>query len=192
MSKKAEKHLNRDELIEMAKKGSAGRSRHLAECRECSELVELFKEFDMAGRIPLRDAPEGWVERAITLAKGEKLGDKIKRFTAKLVFDSWAIPQPVGVRGKDIQRHRRIRYKSGKVVLDIHAECGQKGWVFTAYISGEKKVAAILKIGKKNLLPDKQGFYHWSSGRPPGVFYLQYEDYQIEFPRLPWKKSDMN
>lgn len=192
MSTKSEKHLNRNELIEMAKKGYTVRSKHLSQCDECSELVELLKEFDLAGRTPLNNAPDRLIDRVITLAKGEKLAAKIKRLTANLVFDSWAIPQPIGVRGKDIERHRRIRFKSEKITLDIHAEYQQRKWMFTAHVSGKADVSPILKMGKKNILPDQHGFYHWSSGRPPGEFYLQYENYRIEFPKLPWKKSDIH
>jgi len=95
-----DKHLQRNELIALARMQTNAPNEHISECTECREAYELLRNFQEAGRPRLQDAPRGWVEAAAALAQKHPVMESVRKIAAALIFDSWASAQPVGVRGQ--------------------------------------------------------------------------------------------
>ncbi|GEM_PF-749423 len=182
-------HFTRKELLEMARDKNRKLPRHLKDCPECRQEWELLQAFPVAGQLPLPDAPSGWIEKAVALGKKDRLLGKLKTLIAELTFDSWKIPQPVGVRGDALQDQRRLRFQADKIGVDIRAEHADEGWVFVGQLSGVEIGEAVLKVGKRTVQPDPHGFYQWSSKTPPGEIFLQAGEASIKLPKIKWTKS---
>ncbi len=182
-----ERHLTRRELIQAAQQQEVSKDGHVAECVECRELVELLRVFQVAGKLHLPDAPAGWTEKAAAIAQGQSLGEKVRAIVARLAFDSWAMPQAVGVRGSSIESDRRLRFEASELLFDLRAEEQAKGWAFVAQV--RKAGAPVVVVADtKKLLPDPAGLYQWSSSRPPRKITLRSDDLVVELPELSWKK----
>jgi hypothetical protein len=162
-------------------------SKHLAECPECREAAELLRRFHVAGKLPLAEPPNGWVERAKALAVRHSASGVVAQLVARLVFDSWTAPHPVGVRGAGGLGHRRMRFESKALALDLRAEKTREGWVFVAQLLGAEAPLPQLKANRRVLSPDANGVYQWSSSLPPRNISLSTNDLTIEFPNLSWK-----
>ncbi|MBK7092257.1 MAG: hypothetical protein IPH59_11165 [bacterium] len=185
-------HLTRQQLIKAARGQQVTVSGHLQECAECRELVSLLSNYLVAGKLHLPNAPTGWVERAIEIGSKSPLSEKIKSFVARIVFDSWAMPQPLGVRGESVESDRRIRFEHEGVRFDLRVEKQTKGWAFVAQIKGNIDSTIHLEADKKKLLPDSAGLYQWSGSRPPRKITLRSDEFVIELPELTWKKPQSN
>lgn len=185
-------HLTRQQLIKAARGQEVTASAHLQECTECRELVSLLSNFFVAGKLHLPAAPIGWIERAIEIGNGAKLGEKIRSFVARIVFDSWAMPQPLGVRGESVESDRRIRFEHDGVRLDLRVEKQTRGWAFVAQVKSDTNVPVQLEADKKKLLPDSAGLYQWSGSRPPRKIALRSAGFVIELPELTWKRPQSN
>jgi hypothetical protein len=93
----SERHLDRKELIEASKKYKGKLTGHLAKCSECRETLEFLLKFPVVGQITLHDAPAGWVSKATALSEKKTALKNVSHVLAQLIFDSWAMPEPVGV-----------------------------------------------------------------------------------------------
>lgn len=187
-----DKHLTRQELIKAARGQEVASAGHLAECSDCRELVSLFQAFAVARKLHFPDAPIGWIEKAAALGTEEKIAQKVKAFVARIVFDSWAMPQPMGVRGESVESDRRIRFEAGSIRFDLRAEKQAGGWAFVARAKGQTELPIHLEADKKKLLPDSAGLYQWSGSRPPRKITLRSEEFVVELPELSWKKPQSN
>ncbi len=150
----------------------------------------MLRAFDMAGEIPLQDAPNGWIKRAAAIADKPGLSEKIRRLTARLVFDSWTLPQPAGVRGTYNADHRRLRFEAAGLNFDIRAERHKHGWECVAQVSGStaEKTPLRLHVGRKHILPDSGGLYQWSVKTPPKKLTFSYDDTIIDLSGLTWTR----
>jgi hypothetical protein len=184
------RHLPRNELIALARKQPGSANEHLSECDECREAVELLRKFNLAGHSRLQDAPSGWINRAAALAQKQPALEKIRKAVAALVFDSWATPQPVGVRGQATVGERRLRFEADRYTFDLRAEQLPGEWAFVAQVTSESLPPSnfTLSVEKKELTADTGGFFQWTAGRPPKKILLRSDDTEIEIPELSWKK----
>lgn len=182
--------MNRQELLKAARGEKITSADHLDSCEECREAVRWLRAFDVAGQIPLQDAPEGWIKRAAAIADKPGLADKIRRLTARLVFDSWTLPQPAGVRGTYNADHRRLRFEAEGFSVDIRAERRHSGWECVAQVSGSlaDEIPFHLLVGKKRLFPDDAGLYQWSVKTPPKKLSFGHKDTVIELSGLTWTR----
>lgn len=187
-----ERHLTRQEIIEAARGQKVSANAHLGECADCRELVGLFHTFMVAGKLHLPDAPVGWVAKAAAIGTNSSLTEKVRSFVARVVFDSWAMPQPLGVRGESVENDRRLRFESDDVRLDLRAEKQANGWAFVAQVKGSSDSPIQIEADKKKLLPDSAGLYQWSGSRPPRKITLRSDEFVIELPELTWKKPQSN
>ncbi len=182
-----DKHLSRRELLKAARNEAV--FPHLDECAECREAAEMLREFLVAGNIPLENPPEGWVTKAAAIARKEPRARK--KGIAELIFDSWAAPKPVGVRGSDSLMDRRLRFESKELLFDLRAEKKKSGWSFVAQVhslGGTDKHSRI-QIGKNIIDHDAVGIFQWSSPRPPKKINLLVNDSIVEIPELIWRKT---
>jgi hypothetical protein len=184
-------HLDRKELIALARKLPSSTNQHLSECTECREEVELLRKFNVAGYSRLQDAPAGWIERAVALVQKQHSLEKIRKAVAALVFDSWEAPQPIGVRGQASIGERRLRFEAEQFTFDLRAEQLPGEWAFVAQVTSESLPPGnfALTVEKKELTADTAGFFQWTAGRPPRKILLRSDDTEIEIPELSWKKN---
>lgn len=184
-----EKHLTRSELFQAVHNQELTSNSHLAACPECAELVTLLSAYSVAGKLHLPDAPRGWVERAAALASGSSLLETVTRKLAEVVFDSWAVPLALGVRGESVESDRRIRFIADPIRFDLRAEKQRSGWAFVAQIKGHDQSTVTLEADKLKVAADASGVFQWSGKRPPRKITLRSEEFAIELPELSWKKK---
>jgi hypothetical protein len=147
----------------------------------------MLVRFQVAGSLPLPTPPEPWVERAMGLAAKPAAGTNIRRALAKLVFDSWSLPEPVGVRGGAAIEQRRIRFESDQIAIDLRAEHQSTGWSFVAQITGIKADRARVHADGRILTLDNYGICQWSYRKPPKQLVVVTETSSVELPELTWK-----
>ena len=178
-------------MIAEARRSSGEPSRHLSSCPECSELVELLRAYNVAGELPLAEAPAGWVAKAVALGRRRRLLERVKQVAAELIFDSWTAPQPVGVRGAGISDFRRLRFSFPGMQFDLRAERQTDRWAIVAQISGAgvPKIPPELRVDNQTYFADKAGgLYQWWSPKPPRRIQLHFQDKIVILPNLMWKK----
>lgn len=187
-------HLSRENLIKAAKDRKSTISGHLASCQECRLELYLLRKYTMTNRIPLQDAPANLIRRAIAIASGPESIEKSKHIVARIIFDSWSVPQPIGVRGTQSLSDRRLRYEWGGLIFDLRAEKHENQWIFVAEAGGIKMADSpvILEIDKKKLSAGSSGLFHWTSKRAPGTILIHYRNTTIKLPEIKWKKPPRN
>jgi len=93
-------------------------------CRACTRELATWKMIcDFAEGEPLREPPPGAV-RAVKLAVRTEPSVALRdrsREIAQLIFDSFAQPQPQGVRSAHIAG-RQLLYKAGPLLIDMHLQ----------------------------------------------------------------------
>lgn len=188
------KHPSRQELIAAATQKTGAQDQHLATCDECRALYHLFANYQVAGELALPNAPKEWINRAKDIYNSANPLQTLRRLVGRLSFDSWQVPQAVGVRSHELLADRRIRFEIGPLVLDVRAERQPAGWDFTAQVTGEvdDPSSMILRADRQTISPDPNGFYQWSSSRPPRLIRLEADDVSISLPELTWKQTPAN
>lgn len=181
------KHLTRRQLIAAIKEGKE--FPHLEECPECREALSFLKVFYMADMPRLAEPPQGWVDKAAAIfLQGGKA--KAWKQLVELVFDSWTIPHPVGVRGSGGISERRIQFRAGEYIFDMRAEHKRQDWSFIARISKPENLpaASVVKVGKIEIMADAAGLFMWSSKKPPSRLGFVTGEETVDLPELVWKK----
>lgn len=184
------RHLTRAELLSEAAGRITRFSRHLASCPDCRELVELFRTYAVAGKLPLSDAPSGWIARAQAVAEPRKPLEHLKRLLADLILDTWGMPVPVGVRGSGTLDQRRLRFRAEEIELDLRAERRAKSWSLIAQASlpAEHDEKTWLEVDGQVYFAGEDGVYQWWSARPPKRILLGIGGRMVVLPELTWKK----
>lgn len=184
--------MNRQELIRAARSENSSGFNHLSECSECREVVHLLKTYDVAGRSPLSDAPNALVDRAIEIAVKPRQKENLSALVAKLIFDSWTEPVPVGVRGEALVSERRLRFETEGIVFDLRAEQHSGRWSFIGVVicSLCEASAVLLKIGRRRVRPDATGLFQWDSVHPPKALMIVLNGLTaITLPELSWRRK---
>jgi len=148
----------------------------------------MLTAFATAGGAPLPSPPESWIRKAAAIGRREGLVSKLKRFTARLVYDSWLEPEPVGVRGTPSTDQRRLVFDFQGRVLDLRAEKSKDGWVFVSQLSGAPDAECAVRCGSGTYWPDDNGVCQWTSARPPRKISVRIDNEIVTFPDLKWKK----
>lgn len=184
------RHLTRAELLAQATGRDSRVSRHLASCRDCRELAELFRAYAVAGKLPLADAPAGWIAKAEAIAGKRNPLERFTRLMADLVLDTWSLPAPVGVRGPGALSQRRLRFRAEEIELDVRAERREKGWALIAQVSlpVESDKKTWLEVDGKVYYAGTDGLYQWWSARPPKQILFGLGGRLVVLPELAWKK----
>ncbi len=185
------RHPTRKELLEAARSNSDQYTAHFKACADCRELFEFYRAYQVAGKLPLGDAPEGWIVRAAKLAEEESVFTRVKELLAGLVFDSWTTPVSVGVRGGGTQQERRLRFQIDDLMLDLRAEKQKNGWDFVAQLSGDRVAQEnfVILVAHQELRVNSEGFYQWSSKTPPKQIRIRSDKYIVQTPDISWKAA---
>lgn len=161
---------------------------------EAHDLIRWFRSFPLAGEPELLQAPRYLIERATAIAGNKSgLSDVIQR-VARLVFDSWSIPSPAGVRGALTEDERRLSFKTDNYSFDLRAEKQDDHWQFVAQLTSESQPIAGCRVqfGNRRLEVDKAGFAYWSSKRPPRSVTVLTASETISLPEISWRKQKHN
>lgn len=181
--------MTRKQLLQEAAKSDADRSEHLRECAECSEAVTLLQAFRMSGRPPLPEPPSAWVTKArLVPGSPTPLLKTVRDLVARLIFDSWGTPQPVGVRGQATLGQRRVSFEIEDILFDMRAEQHKDEWRFVAQATAPGRSTGELRADSRVLLPDKDGLYQWSAPRPPRKMVFHVNDTAVALPELKWTR----
>lgn len=107
----------------------------------------------------------------------------------RITFDSWQQGDPVSLRDVTDGHLRRVTLKAGPVSIELVAEKTRDCWEFIARVYSVDKVCHdfVIKVGRRKLLSDSGGYYHWSSKLTPGQIELLSFEQNISFERLSWR-----
>lgn len=179
-------HPTRKAMIAAARSARVSFEPHLKECAECRDLFELFRAFPLSGEIALSSAPSGWVARAASLAESKVRG-VVQKLVAKLTFDSWTAAPALGIRGPESGK-RRLQFSAENLTFDLQAARKADKWQMTARVAAtpDDTSAVQLIVNKQNLFPDDQGYFVWTSSRPPSRLTIRRDKQVITVPTLTW------
>lgn len=185
-------HIRRQELIRAAKSGSISTTseRHIANCDDCSEFRDLFARFPVSGNIPLIDAPAGWVTKAIEIMQPGRVASAMRRLAAKLSFDSWSQPALAGVRSVGSVSERRIRFETDGILFDLRVEQERQGYLMTARLTQANEPCSGFVVTHSTGVVGaaSDGYFEWTSHRPPKKITLKSNDLEIALPEIVWHR----
>ncbi|PWB72551.1 hypothetical protein C3F09_06515 [candidate division GN15 bacterium] len=147
----------------------------------------MLVRFRVAGKLVLPEPPSAWVDLAHQIAAHQSVAASLRTALARLVFDSWALPEPVGVRGGAAIEQRRVRFESSPVTVDLRAEHLKSGWAFVAQVTGVEHGQARLNADRKVLALDEHGICQWSDPKPPKKLTVVTSTHSVELPELTWR-----
>jgi hypothetical protein len=158
------------------------------------ELLELMETFYVADDEPLLEAPAPLLNRVKAIPGNKRSLKDVIQEVGRLVFDSWAMPGPVGVRGSEAAAERRLQFEAADLKVDLRAERDNDRWNFVARISSEGRNtdSVSLQSGKRKHSADPEGYIHWSGKRPPRTLKVHTDREVISLPEISWqhKKTD--
>ena len=185
-------HTKRQDLIRASKgiSTSATTDRHIAQCEDCRDFFEIYKRFPVSGLLPLTDAPSGWITKAAQIMTAGRLATAIKRLAATLSFDSWSQPALVGVRSVGSVSERRIRFETDGVLFDLRVEQEKQGYLMTARLTRQDEPCPgfVVTHTAGVVGADVDGYYEWTSPRPPKKISLKSNDVEIVLPEIVWNR----
>ena len=130
---------------------------------------------------------ENALDRCGTIPLLSQLADDVPESSGSVVFDSWAGMAPAM---RDIMpgHLRRVQLKAGQTTLEIVAERVNDEWEFVAraYQGDEVKHDYVIKVGRRKLLAESGGFFHWTSKSVPRVVELLSLKRKMVFEELAW------
>lgn len=181
-------HPDRSELMAAATKRRNPFAAHLKVCRECRIIYQLMSKVSQQGGPDIECTTEEAVIRHVQIPLLHDKSSSVRTIPGTVVYDSWFDRAAVNIRDVTFGHVRRIKMKAGKTSLEIVAERHEGGWSFVARIYEKNAVSFkyVLTVGSKRLLSKAQGFYHWSSIRPPRIIKVKADNTEIVFERLQW------
>jgi hypothetical protein len=185
-------HTKRPDLIRASKgiSTSATIGRHIAQCEDCSEFFEIYRRFPVSGQMPLTEAPSGWITKAAEIMAEGRLVAAIKRLAATLSFDSWSQPALAGVRSVGSVSERRIRFETEEFLFDLRVEQERQGYLMTARLTHQDEPyrGFVVTHSTGVVGADVDGYYEWTSLRPPKKISLKSNDVEIVLPEIVWNR----
>lgn len=185
------KDMKRQELIRALKEGRLTPDQISGFSEDQRLTAELLREFGFAGANRLIDAPETVIRKAEAIFETARQSFRIRALLAKLVFDSWAMPLPAGVRGSATADERRLRFEAEPYTFDVRVEKQAGTYHFTAEVYGPEgsiKETAIVADSKK-IHAGSEGLFEWSSARPPRKLALVVGDGEpVVLPEVSWNR----
>jgi hypothetical protein len=185
-------HIKRQDMIRAAKgiSASATIDRHVAQCEDCREFLDMFKQFPVSGQLPLASAPSGWVTKAADIMTSGRLATAVKRLVAKLSFDSWSQPALAGVRSVGSVSERRVRFETDGILFDLRVEQEKQGYLMTARLTRQNEPCTgfVVTHPAGVVGANANGYYDWSSPRPPKKISLKSNDVEIVLPEIVWNR----
>ena len=179
----------REELITAIRQGRLS-SDQIGELPEDERsFAILLRDFDFAGEDHLFDAPETVIRKAESLLDTRVASGRPKSLLAKLVFDSWAMPLPAGVRGSATADDRRMRFDLEPFVFDLRVEKQGRTYHCIAEIAGPEDTADrfTVTVDNRKIKAGDEGLFEWSSSKPPRRMAVAIDNEPpVELPELSW------
>ena len=185
---KVDEHPTRQQLLQAARTGRVPFRRHLERCEACAQTLEHLTTLAAMERAPLEEPSEDALERMMAaplLADARRSG---KNRSGRLTFDSWADLSRAQLRDLGKGAERRLTLEAGTVVLKLVAQRRGYDWEFTGrvYVDGRASSDYVLRVGRRDLVPETHACYFWKSSRPPRRLKLASPETTIDFGSLTW------
>jgi len=185
-------HIKRQDLIRASKGNSTSVTidRHIAQCEDCREFFGIFRQFPLSGQLPLTNAPSGWIAKAAEIMTASKLATAIKKLAATLSFDSWSQPALAVVRSVGSVSERRIRFETDGILFDLRVEQERQGYLMTARLTRQDEPCPGFVVTHSTGVvgATADGYYEWTSPRPPKKITLTSNDLEIVLPEIVWNR----
>ena len=180
-------HPERKELIEAAKQEVTPLSKHLDKCDDCRLLFNFYRHIPAGGLNELPSAPSIWIERAGTICTETSLANRVKRFRARLSFDSWASLPAIAMRNAPTNV-RRLSYDCGGNKLEIQGTKRPTDWQFVArFVDEGIGHEAAIRLGKdSNVFPDEDGYFIWTNIKPETALVVTFRDEVYDITDIEW------
>jgi hypothetical protein len=155
-----------------------------------TEILQSLRELRKVG-----NSPQSWFEPSadsVARLKSIPLIDEVTQKShprnGRVVFDSWDMAPAIALRDIADGHVRHLELKAGSVSLEIVAERAQDHWEFVGriYRCGEIQHSFIMKVGRFSLMPQTDGFYHWSSSSVPRVIRVVSYNNNLHFGGIKW------
>ena len=188
------RHPSRKQMLDAIETGRVPFQAHLKQCADCRDFYELLSTYASTGGAPLIGSTSEAVARYSSISAGRKTRAVPILLRGRLISDSWSQVPSVQLRDVGVGMERRLKLEANGIVLDIAAERQRDGWEFVARIYDNNEVTSefALKVGRQKYMAGSDGFYHWSSRRPPGVFRLLSKALKVEFEKVSWLTAVTN
>lgn len=188
------RHPSRKQMLDAIEAGRVPFKTHLAQCSDCQEFFELLSTYASGDDAPLIGSTSEAVARYSSISVGTNIRATAILLRGQLTTDSWSQVPSVQLRDIGVGMERRLKLEANGIVLEIAAERQRDGWEFVARIYEDNEVTSefALKVGNKKYMAGSDGFYHWSSRRPPGTFRLLSDALKVEFEKVSWLTAVTN
>jgi hypothetical protein len=182
-------HPTRQALLDAVSSKNPQVLEHMKNCEDCRALFELLEAYQVAGELPLPDAPLSWVQKAEKLADMRTIRSEVTRLTAALSFDSWALATAAGVRSAGTTSERRLRFQAEALSFDLRIEQNGRQWNCVGRLTGDRIDTSLFCVesNKLNIEPNEDGFYQWLSTVPPRKLRLSSPETVIDLPEIVWR-----
>jgi hypothetical protein len=134
---------------------------------------------------PTRDA----LDRLLAIPLLESDDAATTRMEGRTVFDSWQSGPAIALRDVTDGHVRRLRLAAGRFELDLLAERIGRRWEFVARLRQGDRVVhrCVLKVGRRRLLAERGGYFHWASTSVPGDLAVLLAKSELVFERIRWR-----
>lgn len=186
--KNKDQHPDRPEMLQAIESGEVSFESHLAQCKSCRQTFELLMIFSGAGNPPLHQSSSEAIGRHVAIGRQEETRYPSRTIFGELITDSWSQLAVAQLRDATVGLERRLTLRANAVSLELVAERIEDKWQFVARVYKEDAVTTefVLKVAGRNLAPQTEGFYHWSSVRPPRTLRLLSKSLKIDFENVSW------
>ena len=181
-------HMTRKQITLTAGLSEDKWPKHVQTCEICRQSVMMLQQFPMTGRLHLVDPPDAWVNNVKVLAAKPTVRSLVTHLVGRLVFDSWLLPTPAGVRGFAATTDRRLRYEVDSVTVDMRVERHGRVWSSVAQISGAEGKTVNLLINGRVILLGTGGMAQHSGSQPPRQIALRVDDREAILPEVSWRR----
>ena len=186
--KDKDQHPDRTDMLKAIESGVVPFESHLTNCKSCRQMYELLSTFGQAGCPSLIHSSSEGLGRHAAIGRRAEIDRPERSIVGCLVSDSWTQLAPAQVRDATVGLERRLCLRADNITLELVAERLDEKWQFVARVYKEEEATSefVLKVGTRKLVSQAEGFFHWSSSKPPQTLRLLSESLQINFEKVSW------
>jgi hypothetical protein len=186
--KRPNQHPTHSMMQDAIKSGSIDFSAHLEACESCRATFEILRELGPYGLSPEPEVSESALERFSAVGLGDFKAQSGRVLHGLVSFDSWADRPALELRNSGVGDIRRVCLKAGTLLLEMIAERRRSSWAFVArvYRRGNSDSEVAIRVGQQHLLPQSEGFFHWTSSKAPRSLVVLTPAGEVIFEGLSW------
>jgi hypothetical protein len=179
-------------MVAAARSGTVPFGEHLKVCPQCRELFAMMKDLPKKRLQRLEHADPEAVASFAAIPIVVESRRAAARLRGTVRFDSWQELPAANLRDVATAVERRVALEADGVVLELSAERRSGEWEFVGrvYIDGAPTREYVLKAGRRTVAPDRNGYFYFTSSRPPGMLQLLSPAATIAFEKLSWQAAE--